>query len=90
MTHEPRKQILLWGLTIRRVANGYVLEDIEAADPEDPTLAEERVIAEKEDDELAAGEAVLWEVANYFGMLGSKYDQERLTITREPGEKHES
>lgn len=60
----------MWSLTIEKVSNGWVLRN----PPDDPETATERVTVIQES-ELAAGEetaaiSVLWEVAEYFGLLG--------------------
>ena len=77
-----------WVMTIRRVANGFCVEYVDR-ESDNPTL-DESVIEDNEDDALKSGEELLWEVANYFGLLGNKYDAERLHIIREPGEKYEN
>ncbi len=72
-----------WGMEIIRVGNGYKLRM--AGDAE---LIMEAVVEDAEDDELKAGEELLWTVMEHFGFGGSRHDKERITITREPGEKY--
>ncbi len=73
-------------LRIDRVSNGFILtmpgEEFETA-----TVTE--VIAESETDELSAGQELLWNIMDYFGLCGSRHDAQRLTITREKGDKYE-
>jgi len=75
-----------WGVEITRVGNGYVCRfpDQEAEEPRWET----EVVADMDEDPLKAGEELLWWIMNYFSLGGSKHDAERLTIRREPGDKH--
>ena len=78
----------MWSLEIERVDNGYLLT---ASDQEGdgPSM---RVI---EDGDwcglvnLTSGEALLWEVMDFFNFGGSKHDAERIRIVREKGDDYE-
>lgn len=80
-------------LSIRRVDDGYILQyrnpewDYEE-NPDVPGLIE-RVVADSDLDELSSGQELLWRVMDYFSLGGDRYDKERLTITRERGDKYE-
>ncbi len=71
---------------IVRASNGFILtmpvDDEEAVN-------NKVVIAESEDDELSSGQELLWNIMDYFGLCGSRHDAQRLTITREKGDKYE-
>ena len=85
----------VFGMEIERVGNGYIVHTFEGEDgdvgfegkDEDvgPTTS---VIRDDENDELKSTEELLWEVIEYFGKQGSRYDAERLRINREPGDKY--
>ena len=70
-------------LKITRVENGYLLEGIFLESEEASFF-----VLEDEKDEMRSGEKLLWEVIEYFGLSGSRYDKERLRITREQGDKY--
>jgi hypothetical protein len=71
--------------TVTRVSNGYkVYIPRDDGDEEDKEL----VFGDIEEDSLFSFESVLWELIDYFGMMGSRYDKERLVVTRKPGDKH--
>ena len=77
-------------LTIQRLDNGYLLTS-----PDCEGLgAGEWVIEDGPDGNdfinLSSGEALLWEVMDYFSFGGSKHDAERIRIVREPGENYDS
>ncbi len=81
-----------FGMEIIRVDNGYRLRY------PNPEMAEvgglmipfiESVIEDDDDDGLKSGEQLLWAVIEIMGIGGGRHDAERLTITREPGEKYE-
>ena len=72
-------------ITIKRVENGYI---VEYYDVEKEGIFE-LLFEEKENDELKATEVLLWEILNYFGKAGSRYDKERIIIEREVGDKYE-
>lgn len=73
-------------LRIERVANGFILKSL--GETEEYYIDTE-VIADAEDDELSAGQELLWRVVDYFNLGGSRHDAQRLTITREKGDKYE-
>lgn len=74
-----------WGVEITRVGNGYVCRFPATGDT---SYWETEVVADVEDDPLKAGEELLWWIIDYFSLEGSRHDAERLTIRREPGDKH--
>jgi len=67
-----------WTLTISKVQNGYVLQG--KSDVGVPVVS---VIQNDEKDELKSGEALLWEVIEYFNFGGSKHDKDRIRVIRE-------
>lgn len=70
-------------IKIRRVDNGYILEwDEPYGDGVDGTVIQQEVIQDDDADELKSQEELLWRIREYFGILGSKHDTERLTIER--------
>ncbi len=71
---------------IVRVSNGFI---ITTPFDDDGSSDNKVVIAENEDDELSAGQELLWNIMDYFGLGGSRHDAQRLTITREKGDKYE-
>ena len=72
----------MWSVTINRAGNGFRMNWEEEG--EDGTaFRQEEVIQDNEQDELRAGEELLYWVGDYFGLLGSKHDPERLRVTRE-------
>ena len=73
-----------FAMLIRREANGYILKY--PAETGEVFIRE--VIQDDEGDDLKSGEGLLWSVIEYFGLSGSKYDKERLWITRERGERY--
>ncbi len=73
-------------IRIIRVRNGFVLE---SPNEDDSSDIYKTVIEEKEDDELSAGQELLWDIMDCFGLGGSRHDAQRLTITREKGDKYE-
>jgi len=64
----------VWRLVIRKVSNGYIL----AGKFGNSDMTGEMVIDDK--DELKAMQNVLFEVMEYFGVYGSKHDEERLYV----------
>ena len=73
----------MWALTIERVDNGYILTPL----GQDESDSQEWVIEDGLDGDgivnLTSGEALLWEVMDYFNFGGSKHDAERIRIVRE-------
>ena len=81
-------------LEIKRVSDGFIIrhrnegfEDYEETPGVVPTI--ESVVSDSDLDELSSGQELLWRVMDYFGLGGDRYDKERLTITRERGDKYE-
>ena len=78
----------MWSLEIERVDNGYLL----TASDQEGDGPSTRVI---EDGDwcglvnLTSGEALLWEVMDFFNFGGSKHDKQRIRIVREEGENYE-
>lgn len=66
-----------WKLIIYREQNCYILE------AKNDEIESRWAIEDDEQDELKSHEKLLWEVMNYFVFGGSKYDTERIRITRE-------
>lgn len=67
--------------TIERVENGYIVSyEDERAEGTPCTVSE--VIEDSESDPLKSGEGLLWWVAEFFGVGGSKHDEERIRIVR--------
>uniref|UniRef100_A0A6M3JP86 Uncharacterized protein n=1 Tax=viral metagenome TaxID=1070528 RepID=A0A6M3JP86_9ZZZZ len=79
----------MWSLTIERVGNGYILTtpDHEGDGPDEWVI---------EDGDwcglvnLTSGEALLWEVMDFFNFGGSKHDAQRIRIVREAGDDYDS
>ena len=73
----------MWSLTISRLDNGYLLTSPDC----DGSGSSEWVIEDGPDGNefinLSSGEALLWEVMDYFNFGGSKHDAERIRIVRE-------
>jgi len=78
----------MWSVTINRAGNGFRMNWEEEGE-DGMTLHQEEVIQDDEQDELHAGEELLWWVMNYFDLGGSKFDKKRLGIARRQGEKYE-
>ena len=78
----------MWSVRINRAGNGFRMNWEEEGE-DGMTLHQEEVIQDDEQDELHAGEELLWWVMNYFDLGGSKFDKERLGIARRQGEKYE-
>ncbi|HAU08030.1 MAG: hypothetical protein UW46_C0003G0027 [Candidatus Yanofskybacteria bacterium GW2011_GWF1_44_227] len=68
-----------WGVTIRKASNGFVIIDNEG---------NESVVQEEDDDELIAGEKLLWEIIEFFGLQGDRYSKDRVAIIRKIGDKY--
>lgn len=69
-----------WGLEIRKVRDGFVLKDNEG---------NETVAKENKEDELSCAEDILNQVIDFFDLRGSRYDKERISVARVPGDKYE-
>jgi len=68
-----------WGVEVLKVGNGFVLKDNEG---------HLTVVEEKDGDELASAEELLWKIVEFFNLAGDKYDKERIFITRKTGERY--
>lgn len=68
-----------WGIEITKVGHGFLIKD---------NNGNRTVIEEKEGNEIAAAEELLWWIIDFFNLRGNKYDQERLAIIRETGNKY--
>jgi hypothetical protein len=77
-----------WAVEITRVRNGYVCTYPDS-NAYDETRFETQIFSDDDADELKSGEDLLWWIIAHFALSGSRYDTERLTITREPGDKYE-
>ncbi len=78
---DPEK----WEVHIERASNGYILKQstfgIEGV--EGVSVHENK---KEIHGELHAFLNVCWELVEYFGLHGSKYDKERIRMTLKPGE----
>ncbi len=73
-----------WRLIISRVDNGYVIDG--RADEGGAKI--KWTIQDDERDELRSGEELMLTIADYFALLGGRYDKERLHICRRRGDKY--
>jgi len=80
----------MWSLTIQRLDNGYILTSPGCDGLGDAAWVVEDGPDSTEFINLSSGEALLWEVMDYFSFGGSKHDAERIRIVREPGENYDS
>ena len=70
-------------LCIDKVENGYVFTP-------DPTLDQDPQVFEiDEENEAESFTKVLWAITEYFGEMGSRYDEKRISITIRKGDKCE-
>lgn len=76
-----------WAVEITRIKNGYVCKYPDFNGERE--YFETEVFSDSDDDELKSGEDLLWWIINHFGLSGSKWDKERLGITRAPGDDYE-
>lgn len=67
------------GLEIIKVENGFSIKDNEG---------KITVVEEKDGDELAAAEALLWAILEFFNLNGTKHDRERIAVIRKIGERY--
>jgi hypothetical protein len=70
---------------ITQAENGYI---VDYYDFETETM-KQIVFEETEGDKLKSTQELLQEIIIYFDKSGSRYDKERLRVTREPGDKYE-
>jgi len=68
-----------WGVEITKVDNGFLIVDNEG---------KRTVVEEKEDDELSAGEKLLWEIIHFFNLRPSRHERECIRVVREVGDKY--
>jgi hypothetical protein len=68
-------------LTIERASNGYILRESDSEDP--------RPIVVEETDRVDATYALLGRMLEQMGHSGSRYDERRVRIVIEPGDKWE-
>jgi len=68
-----------WWLIIHSDSDGFVLETNDGA------LIP---MVSRKDDEIIANEDLLWTIIDFFGMRGSRYEKEVLSIIRERGDKY--
>ncbi|CAK0779125.1 hypothetical protein CCP2SC5_880015 [Azospirillaceae bacterium] len=71
-----------WSAVISRVDNGYEVREYTGDEKS------ELVCEDSAGDELISFESVLWEMLDFFSMGGSRYDKERLVVSRQPGDKY--
>ena len=68
----------MWKLTIERVENGFVLEGDFKQDGGSYHMVFEEY--DNEFGEIEAMQKVLFEVIEYFGLVGSKHDKKRIKV----------
>jgi|SRR3989344_4049019 len=66
-------------LRIMKVSNGFVLKDSEG---------KITVVEDRENDEISAGEKLLWEIINLFGLAGDQFGRECLSVIRTAGDEY--
>jgi len=73
----------MWSLNIGRVRNGYVLTtpDLEGEGPAGWVIEDGDDVAGLVN--LTSGEALLWEVMDFFNFGGSKHDTSRIRVVVE-------
>jgi hypothetical protein len=72
-------------VTILRADNGYIVSE----DNSDIQGVSNIVVFDVESQGKHAVADMLWHILNTLGEGGSRYDQERIYITIEPGDKYE-
>lgn len=78
-------------LTIQKVDNGFVINIPKCWDM-DGNVSRVTLVFEAENDEYGMVDAMvnaLWEIVEYFGLMGGRYDRKRITIGTKPGDKYE-
>jgi len=75
-----------YGLEIIRVANGFIITDLQEGEQ---TVYEDVDDYTSADEPINAMESLLWFIIEHFGMGGSSHSKERLRVIREPGERYE-
>jgi hypothetical protein len=73
-----------WGITIRRVDNGYIARYPDF-DDEEPTICE-TVFAEDEQGRLETARSLLYHVLEYFGICHSKHNKQNIVVRIEPND----
>ena len=69
-------------LSIRRVSNGYIVTTINQ-----DIKSEYAVFEETNEDSVENLKNMLWHIVEEFGESGSRYDEKRIHITTQPGDK---
>ena len=64
-------------LTIESADNGYVLSYVDDAAPSCPM---NYIVVEEEKTDVRTMQKLLWSVIDYFGVSGSKHDDERIHV----------
>lgn len=68
-----------FGVEIVKVENGFLIRNNEGI---------RVVIEEVEGDEMAAGEKLIWELMEFFGLRNDDFARERVAIVREAGDEY--
>jgi hypothetical protein len=77
-----------WSVEITRGDNGYKLGWWEeSVDAEGGQIWHEEYIEDSEEDELKSGEELLRRIQEFFSLIGSKHDAERIRVVREGREE---
>jgi len=77
---------MAWEIKIKKVSNGYQV--LIPAEDEDHIPTETVIeIPDTEFGELEAMQTLLYEVIEYFGVIGSKHDKKRLRVNIEDQRK---
>ena len=80
----------MWKAEIERLENGFVVQFPNYTDNEGQEY-NLKLVFEDDEEEFGRVESlgrVLWELVEYFGLLGSRYDKKRIRIELEPGDKY--
>lgn len=72
-------------LIIEHVPNGFILKE---ADGQVMMVIQEPENVSDAEAAAESGAALLWEVIEYFGLYGNKYDAKRVRVVLEPGHCH--
>jgi len=80
-----------WELKIRKAENGYTLSWLDETDDGLP-IPRQAVVQEDEQHENPEAQAaadMLWQVLEFFNILGSKHDKHRVRVKIEHGHGYE-
>lgn len=68
-----------FAVEIIKVGNGFIIKQSDGAI---------NVVEEDETNELSAGENLLWEIIDFFGLRGDGFARECLLVAREVGDEY--